>query len=434
MLHSDLRKEQAAMCDELEIRRQAMLLYHVQRLSKAETCRRLKRPRPWLDRWLERYDPSDVEGSLHDHKAGPKQADSPWSAEIRQQVLEMRKARSQQAQWRYAFYGAEAIHLELKALHNAEVPPVRTIHTWLVAADLVKHEDRPTEKRTSKPIPLPVADAVNRVQQLDLKGPVYLTGCSTKYYVSTLRDRYSHRCALDVFDNREAQSLVEFLITNWGWMGLPNSLQMDNALEFRGSNRYPRSFGKVVRVSLDLNVEPIFNPPGEPWRNGGVEHFNRFVDERLLKVPFDDAHAFQAEAWACQEACNQTHRLPAFDGQTPNEIAAGATLRFPPAGYQRQRDRQLPQNQGFVSFVRLVRKSGRITLGAGDRFMVDPELAYQYVLARVNLAQKVVQISHNDQVIATYDFSPETVGAWAGDTDQEIDPVDDEIVNEQAQV
>lgn len=418
------------MCNQPQERKRAMLMYHVQRFSKSEICRQLRRPRPWLDRWLERYDPGDVEHSLQDHKDGPKRAIGQWSDEIRQQVIQLRKDRVQLEQWRYAFCGAEAIHLELKALGSPEVPPVRTIHTWLVAEGLVQHPDQPAEKRPSKPIPLPTADTVNRVQQLDLKGPVYLSGSNAKYYVVVLRDRFSHRCALDVFDNREAQSIVEFLVTSWRWLGLPDYLQMDNALEFRGSNRYPRSFGKVVRVAVSLNIEPIFNPPGEPWRNGGVEHFNGFVDDRLLKVPFADVNAFRTEAWACQDACNQTHRLPALDGQTPNEIAAQAILHMPPDGYKRHQDRQLPQDQGFVSFVRLVRKSGRITLGAGDRFMVDPDLAYQYVLARVDLAEKTVFISHNNQVIKTYDFSLETIGAWAGESDQLPQPVDDEVVKE----
>ena len=70
--------------------------------------------------------------------------------------------------------------------------------------------------------------------------------------------------------------------------------------------------------------------------------------------------------------------------------------------------------------MRLVRKSGRITLGAGDRFMVEPELAYAYVLARVDLAQKTVTISQNDTVIKTYDYSPDTVGIWAEDENDKV--------------
>jgi putative transposase len=427
-----VKEEQAAMSTELEERKQVMFMYHVQHLRKADICRRLNRSRPWLNRWLQRYDPGDVERSLSDSKAGPKQGGSSWSAEIRQQVIDMRKARSQEEKWRYAFIGAQAIHLELKALGSPEVPPVRTIHSWFVQANLVDQRRKQPAKRTSKPIPLPVADAVNRVQQLDLKGPVYRKNSGSKYYLAVLRDGYSHRCAIQLLDEREAQGIVDFLVASWRWMGLPDYLQLDNALEFRGSNRYPRSFGKVVRVALDLGVEPVFNPPKEPWRNGGVERFNGVIADRLLKVKFTDRSAFQAEALAFQNACNHNHRLALQDGLTPDEMAAKVNLRLPPQDYQRHRQHNLPQGRGWVSFVRLVRKSGRITLGAGDRFMVHPDLANQYVLARVDLAQKVVRISHGEQVLQTYDFSKDTVGAWAKEDGQAQDPIADELVSVQA--
>lgn len=406
------------MCNKLEERKQAMLMYHVQNLSKAEICRRLNRSRPWLDRWLERYDPGDVEGSLSDHVPGPKCGYSPWSATIRQQVLDMRNKRSKDEKWRYAFIGAKSIHLELKALGNPEVPPVRTIHNWFVKSGLVNHPKKQPKARKSKPIPLPVADCVNRVQQLDLKGPIYLQGSDKKYYLAVLRDRYSHRCAIDVLENRKAQSIVDFTVANWHWFGLPDYLQLDNALEFRGSNRYPRSFGKLVRVALDLLIEPVFNPAREPWRNGGVEWFNGFLGKRLLKVKFQGEQDFREETRFCQDQCNQFHRLAEHDGLSPNEIAAISDLRFPPKDYTRHQSGELPQDHGFVSFVRLVRKSGRITLGAGDRFMVDPELAYQYVLARVDLANKLVRITHDDNEIRVYDFSTDTVSQWANDDPQ----------------
>jgi hypothetical protein len=97
--------------------------------------------------------------------------------------------------------------------------------------------------------------------------------------------------------------------------------------------------------------------------------------------------------------------------------------------YERHQARSLPQDEGFVSFVRLVRKSGRITLGAGDRFMVDPDLAYTYVLARVDLAKKIVVISQDDQPLKTYDYSADTVGAWAADDDDDEDEIIDELCN-----
>lgn len=404
------------MPNELARRKEAVRLYYYQHLTKSTIQQRLGCTANWLNRWLSRYDPDDVDGSLHNRSAGPSAATSPWSTAIRNRVIAMRIARMKGTLGAYALIGAAAIHYELRALGSTEIPPIRTIHRWLVAADLVQPPEPKTEETERKVIPLPAAAAVNSVQQLDLKGPLYLRGSSHKYYLVSLRDRYSRRCAIDALASRSAQGIVNFLVVSWQWLGLPDYLQLDNALEFRGSNRYPRSFGRVVRVALDLDIEPLFNPPYEPWRNGCVERHNGFLDERLLAVECADLAALRQEAQACQQACNQTHRLTVLAGRTPNEVAQTATLRLLTADYQRHQETHLPQDHGWVSFVRLVRKSGRITLGANDRFMVDPALAYTYVLARVDVANQKVTISQENEALKTYDFSPDTVGQFAADS------------------
>jgi putative transposase len=404
------------MQNELARRKEAVQLYYYQHLTKSVIQRRLGCTANWLNRWLSRYDPDDVDGSLHNRRAGPAATLSPWSPAIRERVIAMRKARVNGTLGPYALIGAAAIHYELQALGSAELPPIRTIHRWLVAADLVSPPESEISETERKAIPLPAATAVNRVQQLDLKGPLYLRGSSHKYYLASLRDRYSRRCAIEALASRAAQGIVDFLVASWQWLGLPDYLQLDNALEFRGSNRYPRSFGRVVRVALGLDIEPVFNPPFEPWRNGCVERHNGFLDDRLLAVECADFAALRQEAHTCQKACNQTHRLTVLAGHTPNEVAQTAPVRLLATDYQRYQETRLPQDHGWVSFVRLVRKSGRITLVAKDRFMVDPDLAYTYVLARVDIANQTVTISQEDKVLKTYDFSPDTVGQFAADT------------------
>ncbi len=47
--------------------------------------------------------------------------------------------------------------------------------------------------------------------------------------------------------------------------------------------------------------------------------------------------------------------------------------------------------------------------------MVDPDLAYTYVLARVDLTKKIAVISQDGRTLGTYDYSADTVGAWAAD-------------------
>lgn len=403
--------------DVIETRKQAVQLFY-QGYTKTEICRQLNRSRPWLDRWLNRYDPDDVTGSLKDQRTGQKGQPRSWSQEIKAQVLEMRRSRMDREKNPFNLIGAAAIHFELSSLGSVEVPPIRTIHYWLNEAGLIRPKKEKNKDKESLPFPQPEAKQPNQVQQLDLKGPIYLKGSSQKYYLIVLRDRFTRRCALDVVKSKEAQGIANHLVLAWqSGMGLPEKLQMDNALEFRGSNKYPRSFGKVVRLALDLGVEPIFNPVSEPWRNGCVERFNQFLGDRLLAISFDSEEQLFQAVKECESFCNQHHRLECLDGLTPIEAIKDHPLTFIPTDYNRHLNNTLKQEHGWVSFIRLVRRSGRITLGAKDRFMVDPDRAYSYVVAQVNLADQTVTISQNEKPIVTYDYSKSTIGAWAGPQD-----------------
>ncbi len=275
----------------------------------------------------------------------------------------------------------------------------------------------PSEATSHFTLPILHDNVVNWRQQLDFKGPFYLRDSPNNYYVLVLRDCWSHRCALQAMDNRQALNIAQFLAMSWTWLGVPGYLQMDNAGEFQSSPRSPWSFGRVVELAIDLGVEPVFNPPGEPWFNGGVECYNKFLDERLDLIDCVNFPAFALEIQSCQTDCNGKHRVASFQGHTPDEIAATACLRLLSRTYQRYRH-PLSQSQGVVSFIRRVRKSGRITLGPKDRFMVDPALVSTYVWARVDLARHVVTIAQHGHLLKTYDYSANTIGQWAYDEPQ----------------
>jgi hypothetical protein len=76
---------------------------------------------------------------------------------------------------------------------------------------------------------------------------------------------------------------------SWEIIGIPYFLQLDDQLSFRGSNRDPRSFGRVVRLCLLLGVEPISIPLTEPWRNGCMEKFQDTFEHRFFRrIVFPD--------------------------------------------------------------------------------------------------------------------------------------------------
>jgi putative transposase len=77
-------------------------------------------------------------------------------------------------------------------------------------------------------------------------------------------DVFSHQVYIESQRSKQDQKVANSLMRRWKAMGLPDYLQMDNELSFRGSNKYPRSFGLVIRLCLHFGVQPVFIPIGEP--------------------------------------------------------------------------------------------------------------------------------------------------------------------------
>ena len=246
--------------------------------------------------------------------------------------------------------------------------------------------------------------AVNDVQELDFKGPLYLKDHSHKYYLVTLRDKMSKKTALRALANKGMDAILDFLVSAWQKMGCPKRLKMDNCLDFRGSNLYPRSPSKLVRVCLDLGVQPIFIPLREPWRNGVVENLNGLLDRFLFRLQtFETEKQLHKAVQRLETAINTTHRLPALQGKTPGEFATNARLRYPPAHYD-WRTHNLRLVKGNVTFIRLVRKSGRITLTAKDKFFLGKKYKWQYVMAVVDVAKKKLNIIWQGRHIKSFDY------------------------------
>lgn len=391
------------MITKITLRKKAVQLY-LQATTKIEIARRLKTSRPWVHRWISRYDVRCPEESLQDRSCAPKTIQESYPKEIKEMVLRSRKERQagKGPKYQYALIGAEAIYYELRQLNVSPLPPPRTIHSWLRQAGLVKKRKGETRKAPNPTYPVLPCKSVNAIHQLDLKGPFYLKGHSQKHYLVVLRDEYGKKVALQALTDKEMESVIDFLMGGWQKTGRPKRLKMDNGLEFRGSNRYPRSLGKLVRVCLDLGVEPVFIPTREPWRNGVVENLNGLIQRLFLKAKtFETDRHLHREMQKLEVRINTTHRLSALNGKTPQEFSAKVQLRCMPSGYD-WRTRDLRLVKGKVSFIRLVRKSGKITLAANDKFLIGKKYKWQYVLAVVNVQQKRLNIYLNGKPINSF--------------------------------
>lgn len=392
------------MKTKVALRKEAVRLYWQAGLSKAEISRQLKKSRRWVMRWLTRYDHEQGEKSLEDRSSAPKQRAESYPKRIKNMVLKSRRARkAQDRKYPYALIGAQAIYYELRDLGVKPCPPPRTIHFWLKQAGEVDSHAK-LRKESNPTYCAPRCRAVNDVHELDLKGPFYLKDSSQKYYLIVLRDVFSKKVAVRVLKEKEMEQIIDFLVDTWQKIGLPKFLQMDNGLEFRGSNAYPRSLSRLMRMCLDLKVQPVFIPKSEPWRNGVIENLNALIQRLLLKAKiFKNEKQLFKEVQKLETCINATHQLPALNGKTPNQFSAKASRRFLSSGYD-WRKRNLKQVKGKVTFIRLVRKSGRITLAADDKFFVGKKYKWQYVQAIVNVQKKNLSFYRMGKLIKSANY------------------------------
>jgi hypothetical protein len=63
-------------------------------------------------------------------------------------------------------------------------------------------------------------------------------------------DLFSHRIYIESQRTKGDKQVASSLMRSWKNLGPPDFLQLDNALNFHGSNKYPRSFGIVIKVTV----------------------------------------------------------------------------------------------------------------------------------------------------------------------------------------
>ena len=122
--------------------------------------------------------------------------------------------------------------------------------------------------------------------------------------------------------------------------------------------------------------------PGEPWRNGTIEHFNDTFDKRFFRTErFSGLEHLVARAGAFERFHNAHHRYSATGGLTPEQTSASEP-RAPRALAE------LPVSwpeRGKVEFIRFIRSDHKLRI-LGRAIAMPDGSAYQYVTATLDLA------------------------------------------------
>lgn len=380
--------------DVYEIRKQAISRYQSgEKIS--HIAKSFGKTRQWFYFWLRRYNSFDGKGLWFlDQSKAPKHKPLKISSDQERQVIAARKSLQRQ---RYAQTGAVAIQYEM--YHQGLTPPA----VWTINRILSRHglNKKPSGLylKSNKDYP----KLFIHTHQMDLIGPRYIRG-DGRYFTVNLIDTECHSCCVGPVRTKSTAAIVEVLASFWAIHGIPDALQMDNELAFRGSNRHPRSFGAVVRLALALNVAPVFIPIAEPWRNGMIERFNHTVDKRFLKAKtFNDFDHLRQEAIKFMHFHNANHRYSSQGHKTPNEMRVSLSSLLP---YDHSIDlrKKIPMESGIVYYIRFIRGDAMLKLNA-ESFKVKESLRYSYVVAEANLNTQSLIIRQNDEIVQTMPFT-----------------------------
>jgi putative transposase len=217
-------------------------------------------------------------------------------------------------------------------------------------------------------------------------------------------DVFSHRVYIESQRTKEDRQVAASLMRCWKIIGIPDFLQIDNELSFRGSNKYPRSFGIVIKLCLHYDIEPVFIPISEPWRNGVIEHFNDTYSKKFFRRQWFSSYAqLKRQSKNFQTFHNRHHRYSCLKGKMPNEftqsygfepITLGPNTKLPDLD-------QIPD--GNIILIRFIR-SDRILDIFGEKFKVSRDLVYSYVKAVIVTQIHQLQIYLGGELAETFDY------------------------------
>jgi putative transposase len=362
----------------------------IQRFINGESacciCASLGRSRSWLYKWVDRYDEQDPLW-YQSRSRQPKHHPRKILTEVEQAIKTVRLHLYNQD----LFCGAQAILWELQDLGIKPLPSLRTINRILARTGLT-HKRTGIYRSKGRAYPKLPDLLANQTHQADLVGPCYLKGPIRFYSLNTV-DLSTARCGIHDLPSKSGRDIVDGLWEIWKRMGIPDNIQVDNAMSFFGGYKHPRGMGPLIRLCLHNSVQPWFIPLAEPWRNGVVEWFNDHYQQRFLgKYRLDSTQALKTQSLAFEQRQNSRYRYSKLGGKTPIQAlrASQRPLRFPEKARSPRYPMMKPR-RGKYHLVRLIRSNLKLNI-FGELFPVAPKYQYEYLIATIDVKEQKLKI------------------------------------------
>jgi len=377
--------------DIIELRKQAILMY-LRDITITEICQTLKCSRPWLYKWVKRYQ-SNPNGEWYaEYSRRPHTIHTRVDNDLESLIIKVRRNLEKIS---YAQIGATSIQWELQKL-RIEPPPI-----WTIDRIIQKHGLALKKKKTSKRVNEYPDYGVAALHQMDLVGPRYIN--KRRIYFCNIIAADSHCVNLNPIPSKASHNILPAIIRFWQQFGIPDYLQMDNELSFRGSNRYPHSFGQLIRFVLSQGVTPIFIPVREPWRNGIIEKFNDTFDKKFFRTQeFKNLESLVQQSTAFEQFHNSNYRYSVNQNKTPIQVnRLNPPARYLDKHYQLPDD--IPLESGKIILIRFIRSDLRLNI-FGEVFQIIPELVYRYVEAIISVEGQSLSVYSDHRLVQRFPY------------------------------
>jgi len=190
----------------------------------------------------------------------------------------------------------------------------------------------------------------------------------------------------------------------WKAIGLPDYLQLDNELSFRGSNRYPRAFGLVIRLCLHFGVTPVFIPINEPWRNGTIERFNdTYIKKFFRRQWFPSYESLKRQSKHFQRYHNKHHRYSYLKGKTPLQFIETTNFKPVKIGGNTKLPKLDSIPDGDIVLIRFIRSNRQLNI-FGEKFIVSKDLIYSYVKAVIVTKIHRLQVYLSNELVESFEY------------------------------
>lgn len=207
-----------------------------------------------------------------DHPPGARRAVNRTSSDLEPLILRIRKDLQEHSV--LGEHGDQAIRRVLLEQSVKDCPAARTIGRILERHGLLDGRLRVRRPPPAKGWFLPdVAARQAELDSFDMVTDLIIEG-GTPVTVLNAMSLHGGLAASWPDTRITARIVVPALLEHWRSVGLPHYAKFDNDLVFQGAHQWADSFGRVVRVCLQLGVVPVFTPVRETGFQAELEAFN----------------------------------------------------------------------------------------------------------------------------------------------------------------